>query len=184
MASRYREPGSPGGRSRGPVQTTAQPETGRPPGAQFSRQGAVRISSQSLLAKERTKMPVNTDSPAVAVARSHVTAWSNHDYETARASLAADVTVASTTTQPIMAPVHLTGSDAYMEGLIHFAQTVVPGSARVIASAGDDRNALLMLTVEADFGGGKMILPAARLYLLDDDSKIKSEQVIFFGSPE
>jgi hypothetical protein len=29
-----------------------------------------------------------------------------------------------------------------------------------------------------------MILPAARLYLLDDDSKIKSEQVIFFGSPE
>jgi hypothetical protein len=54
----------------------------------------------------------------------------------------------------------------------------------VIASAGDDRNALLMLTVEADFGGGKMILPAARLYLLDDDSKIKSEQVIFFGSPQ
>ena len=129
-------------------------------------------------------MPVNTDSPAVAVARSHVTAWSNHDYETARASLAADVTVASTTTQPIMAPVHLTGSDAYMEGLIHFAQTVVPGSARVIASSGDERNALLMLTVEADFGGGKMILPAARLYLLDDDSKIKSEQVIFFGSPQ
>ena len=102
----------------------------------------------------------------------------------ARAGLATDVTVASTTTQPIMAPVHLTGTDAYMEGLIHFAQTVVPGSARVIASAGDERNALLMLTVEADFGGGKMILPAARLYLLDDDSKIKSEQVIFFGSPE
>jgi hypothetical protein len=129
-------------------------------------------------------MPVSTDSPAVAVARAHVAAWSNHDYETARASLAADVTVASTTTQPIMAPVHLTGADDYMEGLIHFAQTVVSGSARVIAATGDDRNALLMLTVEADFGGGTMILPGARLYLLDDDSKIKSEQVIFFGSPE
>ena len=129
-------------------------------------------------------MPVTTDSAAVAVARAHVQAWSNHDYETARAALAADVTVASTTTQPIMAPVHLSGADAYMEGLIHFAQTLVPGSARVIASTGDDRNALLLLTAEADFGGGKMILPAARLYLLDDDNKIKSEQVIFFGSPQ
>lgn len=129
-------------------------------------------------------MPVSTDSPAVAVARAHVAAWSNHDYEAARSGLAADVTVASTTTQPIMAPTHLTGADAYMEGLTKFAQTVVPGSAQVIASAGDDRNALLMVTVEADFGGGKMILPAARLYLLDDDDKIKSEQVIFFGSPE
>src|SRR5262249_50650504 len=193
MASRYREPGGPSApaprasrasRYRGQVQTTAQPETGRLPGAQFPRRGAVRIGNRSLLAKERTKMPVSTDSPAVAVALSHVTAWSNHDYETARAGLAADVTVASTTTQPIMVPVHLAGSEAYMEGLIHFAQTVVPGSARVIASTGDERNALLMLTVEADFGGGKMILPGARLYLLDDDSKIKSEQVIFFGSPE
>jgi hypothetical protein len=51
-------------------------------------------------------MPVSTDSPAVAVARAHVAAWSNHDYDTARVGLAADVTVASTTTQPIMAPVH------------------------------------------------------------------------------
>jgi hypothetical protein len=129
-------------------------------------------------------MSVTTSSPAVAVARAHVHAWSNHDYEAARAALAADVTVTSTTTQPIMAPVHLSGADAYMEGLIHFAQTVVPGSARVIATTGDDRNALVLVTVEADFGGGKMILPAARLYLLDDDDKIKSEQVIFFGSPQ
>ena len=129
-------------------------------------------------------MPVTADSPAVAVARAHVQAWSNHDYEAARRALAAGVTVASTTTQPIMAPVHLTGADAYMEGLIHFAQTVVPGSTRVIATTGDDRNALVLLTVEADFGGGEMILPAARLYLLDDDNKIKSEQVIFLGSPQ
>jgi hypothetical protein len=129
-------------------------------------------------------MPVTTSSAAVAAALAHVEAWSNHDYQTARAGLAADVTVASTTTQPIMEPVHLTGADAYMQGLTHFAQTVVPGSAKVIATAGDDRNALVMLTVEADFGGGKMLLPGARLYLLDDDSKIKSEQVIFFATPE
>jgi hypothetical protein len=129
-------------------------------------------------------MPVTTSSAAVAAALAHVEAWSNHDYETARAGLAADVSVASTTTQPIMEPVHLTGADAYMQGLIHFAQTVVPGSAKVIATAGDERNALVMLTVEADFGGGKMLLPGARLYLLDDDSKIKSEQVIFFATQE
>jgi hypothetical protein len=141
------------------------------------------MGSETLLPKEH-EMPVSTDSPAVDIARTHVAAWSNHDFVAARASLAASVTVASTTTQPIMAPTHLTGADAYMEGLIRFAETVVPGSAQVIASTGDDRNALLMLTVEADFGGGKMILPAARLYLLDDDNKITAEQVIFFGSPE
>jgi SnoaL-like domain len=129
-------------------------------------------------------MAITTDSPAVAVARAHVEAWSNHDYDTARSGLAADVTVDSTTTLPIMQPVHLTGIDAYMQGLTYFAQTVVLGSARVIAATGDERNALLMLTVEADLGGGKMILPGARLYLLDDDNKIKAEQVVFFASPQ
>jgi len=127
---------------------------------------------------------VSTDSPAVAIARAHVAAWSNHDYDTARAGLAADITVDSTTTQPIMAPVHLRGAGPYMEGLTHFAQTVVPGGAQVVASAGDERNALLMLTVEADFGGGKVILSTARMYLLDDDGKIKAEQVIFFATPQ
>jgi|SRR6516162_4582168 hypothetical protein len=129
-------------------------------------------------------MPLSSDSPAVAIARAHVAAWSNHDYDTARAGLAPDVTVDSTTTQPIMAPVHLRGAGPYMEGLTHFAQTVVPGGAQVVASAGDERNALLMLTVEADFGGGKVILSTARMYLLDDDGKIKAEQVIFFATPQ
>ena len=41
-------------------------------------------------------------------------------------------------------------------GLIQFARAVVPGSARIIAGTGDDRNALIMLTVEADFGAGKV----------------------------
>jgi hypothetical protein len=54
-----------------------------------------------------------------------------------------------------------------MNGLIEFAQAVVPGSARVIASVGDEQNALLMPTVEADLGAGPVTLPAARLYLLD-----------------
>ena len=129
-------------------------------------------------------MPVNTDSPAVAVARAHVEAWSNHDFEAARAGLAADVTVDSTTTQPIMAPTHLTGAGPYMQGLTYFAQTVIPGSAVILSAVGDERNALLSLTVEADLGQGKVVLPGARLYLLDDDDKIKAEQVIFFATPK
>jgi hypothetical protein len=129
-------------------------------------------------------MPVSTESPAISVARAHVEAWSNHDFDKAREALAADVTVDSTTTLPIMPATHLTGVDPYMQGLVQFAQAVIPGSATVTAATGDERNALLMLTVEADFGGGTMILPVARLYLLDDDRKIKAEQVIFFAVPE
>jgi hypothetical protein len=86
--------------------------------------------------------------------------------------------------QPTMAATDLTGVDDYMQGLIEFAQAVVPGGARVLASVGDERNALLMLTVEADFGGGKMTLPAARLYLLDENDKITAEQVVFYAVPD
>jgi hypothetical protein len=39
-----------------------------------------------------------------------------------------------------------------------------------------------MLTVEADFGAGQATLPGARLYLLDDDNKIKTEHVIFYAA--
>ena len=127
-------------------------------------------------------MSAQHESPAVAIARAHVEAWSNHDFDAARDSLAADVRVTSTTTQPIMKDVSTAGIDDYMTGLTQFARGVAPGSARVIASVGDERNALLMLTVEADLGAGKATLPAARLYLLDDDGKIRSEQVIFYAA--
>jgi SnoaL-like domain len=127
--------------------------------------------------------PVLRDSPAVAVARAHAEAWSNHDWGRTREGLAADVHVTATTTQPIIHAVDLTGIDDYMQGLIEFAQAVIPGTARVIASVGDERNALLMLTVEADFGAGKVTLPAARLYLLDENAKIKVEQVVFYADP-
>lgn len=128
-------------------------------------------------------MPIDQASPAVAIARTHVQAWSNHDFETARDGLAADVRVTSTTTQPIMKDVSTVGVDEYMTGPREFAQTVVPGSANVIASIGDDRNALLLVTGQAVFGptGEKVTVPAARLYLLDDDNKIQSEQVIYYA---
>jgi hypothetical protein len=111
------------------------------------------------------------ESPAVAVARAHVDAWSNHDYDTARSGLAPDVHVTAITTMPFPPPTDLTGADDYMSGLIQFAQAVVAGSARIIASTGDDRNALIMLTVEADFGAGRVTLPGSRLYLLPPPRK-------------
>jgi SnoaL-like domain len=128
--------------------------------------------------------PLLQEPPAVALARAHAEAWSNHDWDRAREGLAADVHVTATTTQPSFPTIDLTGVDDYMQGLIQFAQAVVPGSARVIASVGDERNALLMLTLEADFGGGTVALQAARLYLLDEDDKIKAEQVVFYASSD
>jgi hypothetical protein len=122
------------------------------------------------------------ETPAVAIARAHVEAWSNHDFDTARAGLAPDVRVTAITSQPMPPATDLTGADNYMIGLTQFAQAVVPGSLQVIASVGDERNALLMLTVEVDFGAGKTTLPGARLYLLDDNQKIKKEHVVFYAA--
>jgi hypothetical protein len=130
-------------------------------------------------------MPNTTKSRAVAVARAHVEAWSNHDWDRARSLLAPDVRVMTMTTNPNLPKTDLVGSDAYMEGLTHFAQAVVPSSFQEVASLGDERNALLMLTVQAVFGPGAppVTLPAARLYLLDENGKIELEQVIFYAMP-
>jgi len=51
----------------------------------------------------------------------------------------------------------------------------------VIASVGDEHNALLMVTVKAAFGPGAptVTVPAARLCLVDENQKIKAEQVVF-----
>jgi hypothetical protein len=131
-------------------------------------------------------MSVRQDSPAVAIARAHAEAWSNHDWDKAREMLAPRVHVTATTTQPIMAATDLTGIDDYMDGLIKFAQAVDPGSARVLASVGDERNSLILLTVRAAFGpgGSRVTLPAARLASLDDNNKIEHEQVVFFAIPD
>jgi hypothetical protein len=79
--------------------------------------------------KEGIDMSIDQESPAVAIARAHVDAWSNHDFDTARSSLAADVKVTATTTNPACR--------------------------------------------------GKVTLPAARLYLLDEADEIKVEQLVF-----
>jgi hypothetical protein len=131
-------------------------------------------------------MSIDQESPAVALARAHAEAWSNHDWDTARKMLAPDVHVTTTTTQPIMDPTNLTGIDDYMHGLIKFAEPIEPGSAQVIASVGDERNSLILLTVRATFGPGgqRVTIPAARLALFDESQKLKREQVVFFVVPD
>jgi ketosteroid isomerase-like protein len=125
-------------------------------------------------------MVVQADSTAVEVARAHVQAWNNHDLDTARAALANDVHVTVTTTQPGAPAVDTVGIPDYMVGLEAFVKAVTRGSLEEIAAIGDDRNALLLITVEADFGFGKTTSPGARLYLLDENDKIAAEQVVFF----
>jgi hypothetical protein len=129
-------------------------------------------------------MTVQKDSHTVQVARAQVTAWSNHDLAAARAAVAGNVTLAVTTTQAETPAVHTvvntTGIDDYMAGLESFVKSVTPGSFREIGALGDDRNALLMFTVEADYGSGKVTLASTRLYLLDEDHKITAEQVVYF----
>jgi hypothetical protein len=129
-------------------------------------------------------MSAQHEPQAVAIARAHVEAWTSHDFDTARNGLAPDVRVTATTTQPFPPRTDLTGVDDYMVGLTQFAQAVVPGSLQVIASVGDDHNALLTLTVEADFGAGKATLPGARLYLIDDNGKIQTEHVVFYAAQD
>jgi hypothetical protein len=126
-------------------------------------------------------MSSQQDSPAVAVARAHVAAWSSKDFDTARSMLAPDVRVIAITTNPALPATDLTGADAYMEGLVGFAAPIVPGSVRELAAVGDERNALLTLDLQVAGGpfGAGAAAPCARLYLVED-GKIKTEQVIFY----
>ena len=128
-------------------------------------------------------MAVRSDSPAVKVVRAHTQAWDQRDMGSARNALAEGVHVTVTTTMPGAPAVDTIGVDDYMAGLEFFVNACTPGSLKEIAAIGDDRNALLLVTVEADFGFGKTTSPGARLYLLDENDKITAEHVVFFAGP-
>jgi hypothetical protein len=120
------------------------------------------------------------DSQAVALARAHLEAWSNHDFETARGNLAADVEFHSPAA-------HLVGIDEYMDGprgLTQFARQVVPGSLRVMAAIGDERNALIMYQVDTEGGHiGSKVFPSAQTWVLDGSGKIQVERIISYAAP-
>src|SRR5437762_13571818 len=120
------------------------------------------------------------DSRAVAIAKAHLEAWTNHDLETARGNLAEDVKFHSPAGT-------LVGPDEYMDaprGLVQFAKQVVPGSLRVIAAMGDERNALIMYEVSTAGGAiGSKVFPSAQTWLLDDEGKIKLERIVSYSVP-
>ena len=121
-----------------------------------------------------------TDSRAVALALSHLEAWTNHDLDTVRGNLAEDV-------QFYSPAANLVGIDEYMDaprGLTQFARQVVPGSLRVIAAMGDERNALIMYEVSTESGPiGSKVFPSAQTWLLDDNGKIKVERIVSYVAP-
>jgi hypothetical protein len=129
-------------------------------------------------------MSIKQNSAAVAAARAHVEAWGKRDYEAARAALADDVWVTVIAADPNFPKTDLNGVETYMQGLLQFADGVVPGSTEVVEAVGDDKQALLRVNARVRFGpdAPEMDAPGARMYVLDDDGKIKIEHVIFFVS--
>jgi hypothetical protein len=127
-------------------------------------------------------MSVQQAPTAVAVAQAHVEAWSNHDYDAARASLAPDVHVVATTVDPMPPQVDTVGIEDYMRGLQEFAQAVLPGGTEVTAGYGDETRALLLVSSRVKFepDAPEMTIHGARLYLLDGEQRIQEEHVIFF----
>jgi len=127
------------------------------------------------------------DAPAVAIARDHIEAWSHHDWEKTRELLAPNVHAVVTTTQPNEGhTVELTGIDAYMEPKIKASQLIEPGSVHEISAIGDERNALILVTMRIGLGpGGTMVtLARALLYLLDENKKIKEERDEYYILPQ
>jgi len=118
-----------------------------------------------------------SNSSAVAIARAHLEAWTTHDLATACGNLAADVQFYSPAAT-------LVGIDEYMDaprGLAQFARQVVPGSLRVIAAMGDERNALIMYEVSTAGGPlGSQMFPSAQTWLLDEHGKITVERIISY----
>jgi len=130
-------------------------------------------------------MSQTSHSPAVKLARAHVEAWSTKDFDTARNALAPGVTATQSSTMLGIPRADLAGVEDYMQGLILFAQSIVPGGVQVTDSTGDDRYALLMVTTKVDGPPyGKLTIHNARLYRFDDNDKIAAEQVIFYTVPD
>jgi hypothetical protein len=69
-------------------------------------------------------------------------------------------------------------------GLTQFAKQVVPGSLRIIAAVGDERNALIMYEISTEGGPiGSKVFPSAQTWLLGDNGKINVERIISYVAP-
>jgi hypothetical protein len=132
------------------------------------------------MAKSTAGSGIRKDSRAVALALAHLEAWTNRDFDTVRGNLADDV-------QFYSPAANLVGIDEYMDaprGLTQFARQVVPGSLRVIAAMGDERNALIMYEVSTEGGSiGSKVFPSAQTWVLDENGKIKVERLVSYVAP-
>ncbi len=122
------------------------------------------------------------DSSAVSVALAHIEAWSHHDWDKTRELLAPDIHALVTSAQRDVSGNEFTGIDTYMERKKKGAQLVEPGSVHVISTIGDERNALVLVTLKIAMGPGGTMVTMARscLYLIDENNKIKDERDAFF----
>src|SRR5260370_42140518 len=120
------------------------------------------------------------ESRAVALARAHLEAWTNQDFDTVRGNLAKDV-------QFFSPAANLVGIDEYMDAprcMTQFARQVVPGSLRIFAVMGDEQNALIMYEVSTEGGPiGSKIFPSAQTWLLNENGKIKVERIVSYVAP-
>ena len=118
-------------------------------------------------------------SSAVTVALTHIDAWSRHDWGKTKELLAPDVHAWVTNTQPNFGrTVEFTGVDEYMARKVKGAQLVEHGSVKVIATFGDESNALILVTFRIGLGPSGTMVTMARACLcsLDDNKKIKEER--------
>ena len=121
------------------------------------------------------------DSPAVAVALTHIDALGRQDWETTRALLAPDVHALVTTTQPEYGDSEFSGVDEYMARKTKAARLIEPGRVWVVSAQGDEVNALVMVTMKIGVGPGGSMLTLARacLYSLNENRRITQERDVF-----
>jgi hypothetical protein len=122
------------------------------------------------------------DSPAVATALAHIEAWCRQDWDTTRDLLAPDVRGLVTSTTPGFGGGEFSGVDAYMERKTKAARLIEPGSLRVLSTFGDEKNALVLVTMRIGLGpsGAMVTLARSCLYLIDEHGRIKDERDSFF----
>jgi hypothetical protein len=134
--------------------------------------------------KKENKMKTTTEAKAISIAIAHAEAFSNHNWEAAEVSLAADVKFTVVSNKPAPLPQDYNGIDQYREAFKTFTG-VIPGSNKIVYANGDDNNALIVAQVKAVFGPGtpEMTFTAARLYFINDEGKIQTEHVTFYAVP-
>jgi len=118
-------------------------------------------------------------SKAVTIALNHINAWSRHDWETTREQISDDIHALVTNTQPDFARIaEISGADEYMTRKMKSARQIAPGSVRVIATFGDEKNAMVLVTFKIGLGPSGSMVTMARscLYSVDEHNRIREER--------